>query len=196
MDSRSAVRSVAVVVLASAIVALGAACAKKSPPVARPMPPPPPAEETPGTTPPKPPRPVTEEPVVPPEPLREEEMESRTLDELNRDSPLQPAFFPYDSSEVSSEARQALDANADVLRRYSTWVVTIEGHCDERGTAEYNLALGERRAVAARTYLVSLGIPADRLRVVSYGKEFPFDPGHTEAAYAKNRRAHFVITAK
>jgi peptidoglycan-associated lipoprotein len=74
--------------------------------------------------------------------------------------------------------------------------VTIEGHCDERGTAEYNLALGERRAVTARAYLVSLGISADRLRTVSYGKEFPFDPGHDDAAYAKNRRAHFVITAK
>ena len=64
-----------------------------------------------------------------------------------------------------------------MLKRYPTWTVTIEGHCDERGTAEYNLALGERRAVAARAYLVSLGIPADRLRTVSYGKEFPFDPG-------------------
>ncbi len=74
--------------------------------------------------------------------------------------------------------------------------MTIEGHCDERGTAEYNLALGERRAVAARAYLVSLGIAADRLRTVSYGKEFPFDPGHDERAWAKNRRAHFVITAK
>ena len=89
-----------------------------------------------------------------------------------------------------------LDANAEVLKRYATWVVTIEGHCDERGTAEYNLALGERRAVAARSYLVSLGIGADRLKTVSYGKEFPFDPGHDEAAWAKNRRAHFVITSK
>ena len=83
-----------------------------------------------------------------------------------------------------------------MLKQYPTWAVTIEGHCDERGTAEYNLALGERRAVAARRYLVSLGISADRLRTVSYGKEFPFDPGHDEAACAKNRRAHFVITAK
>ena len=74
--------------------------------------------------------------------------------------------------------------------------MTVEGHCDERGTAEYNLALGERRAIAARAYLVSLGIPADRLRTVSYGKEFPFDPGQDEAAFSKNRRAHFVITAK
>jgi peptidoglycan-associated lipoprotein len=74
--------------------------------------------------------------------------------------------------------------------------VTIEGHCDERGTAEYNLALGERRAGAALAYLVSLGIPASRLKTVSYGKEFPFDPGHDDSAWAKNRRAHFVITAK
>ena len=83
-----------------------------------------------------------------------------------------------------------------MLRRYGTWAVTIEGHCDERGTAEYNLALGERRAVAVRTYLVSLGIPGERLRIVSYGKEFPFDPGHEESAHSRNRRAHFVITNK
>ena len=64
------------------------------------------------------------------------------------------------------------------MKRYPSWTVTVEGHCDERGTAEYNLALGERRAIAARAYLVSLGIPAGRVRTVSYGKEFPFDPGH------------------
>jgi peptidoglycan-associated lipoprotein len=105
-------------------------------------------------------------------------------------------FFEYDSSELTPAGQAALDENSATLRKNSTWIVTIEGHCDERGTAEYNLALGERRSVTARTYLVSLGISADRLRTVSYGKEFPFDPGHDEAAYAKNRRAHFVITAK
>jgi peptidoglycan-associated lipoprotein len=83
-----------------------------------------------------------------------------------------------------------------LLKRYASWTVTVEGHCDERGTAEYNLALGERRAGAARAYLVSLGISGDRLKIVSYGKEFPFDPGHDESAFSKNRRAHFVITAK
>jgi peptidoglycan-associated lipoprotein len=72
----------------------------------------------------------------------------------------------------------------------------VEGHCDERGTAEYNLALGDRRAAAAVAYLRSLGITADRLKTVSYGKEFPFDPGHDEAAWSQNRRAHFVITGK
>ena len=97
---------------------------------------------------------------------------------------------------VHGEAQKTLDDNASLLKKYPSWAITIEGHCDERGTPEYNLALGERRAVAARAYLLSLGIAADRLRTVSYGKEFPFDPGHDEAAWAKNRRAHFVVTAK
>ena len=83
-----------------------------------------------------------------------------------------------------------------MLKTNATWQVTVEGHCDERGTAEYNLSLGERRALAAKAYLVSLGVGADRLRTVSYGKEFPFDPGHDDAAWVKNRRAHFVITGK
>ena len=123
-------------------------------------------------------------------------MTSRSVDELNRDSPLRVAYFGYDSAELSAEARAALDANAAMLKKYPTWTVTVEGHCDERGTAEYNLALGERRAVAAQSYLVALGIPASRVRIVSYGKEFPFDPGHDDAAWTKNRRAHFVITGK
>jgi peptidoglycan-associated lipoprotein len=97
---------------------------------------------------------------------------------------------------LSAANQRTLDEDAALIKRYSSWTVTIEGHCDERGSAEYNLALGERRAMAARTYLVSLGIAATRLKTVSYGKEFPFDPGHDEAAFAKNRRAHFVITAK
>ena len=115
---------------------------------------------------------------------------------MARSSPLRPLFFEYDSSDVTPQGQAVLDANATILKKYPSWTITIEGHCDERGTAEYNLALGERRAVAARAYLVSLGISADRLRTVSYGKEFPFDPGHDESAYGKNRRAHFVITAK
>jgi peptidoglycan-associated lipoprotein len=126
----------------------------------------------------------------------EDPMATRSIDDLNRDSPMRAAFFDYDSAELSAEARAVLDANAATLKKYASWTITVEGHCDERGTAEYNLALGERRAVAAQSYLVSLGIPAARLRTVSYGKEFPFDPGHDEAAWAKNRRAHFVITAK
>ena len=134
---------------------------------------------------------------VPPEPVgRELDARVASLDEINKQSPLLPVFFEFDSAEVSAEGQASLGKNAEVLKQNATWVVSIEGHCDERGTAEYNLALGERRALAARTYLVSLGIAADRLRTVSYGKEFPFDPGHTETSWAKNRRAHFVVTAK
>ena len=183
--------------------AIAASCGGKTPPVARPTPPPleatTAAASTPPTgvpRPPAPPQPVTEPIVVPPEPVRDDGISSASLDDLNRSSPLKPAFFDYDSSDITADGRTVLNANAVVLKRYTTWTITIEGHCDERGTAEYNLALGERRAVAARTYLVSLGLSADRLRTVSYGKEFPFDAGHDEAAFAKNRRAHFVITAK
>jgi peptidoglycan-associated lipoprotein len=170
------------------------ACGKKKPPVSRPVPPPPVVSTAP--RPPGPPEPVSEPTVVPPEPVRDDAISSGTLDDINRNSPLKPVYFELDSSELSPAGQRTLDENAAVLKKYTTWAVTIEGHCDERGTAEYNLALGERRAVAARTYLVSLGLSADRLRTVSYGKEFPFDPGHTEEAFGKNRRAHFVITAK
>jgi peptidoglycan-associated lipoprotein len=145
---------------------------------------------------PAPPTPVKEPIPVPPEPVLEDAVASKSIDDLNRDSPLLPAFFEYDSSELTPDAQKVLDANAGLLKKYSTWMISIEGHTDERGTAEYNLALGERRATAARTYLVSLGIPAARLRTVSYGKEFPFEPAHEETAWSKNRRAHFVITTK
>jgi peptidoglycan-associated lipoprotein len=109
---------------------------------------------------------------------------------------LKPVFFSLDSADLDADGQAVAQSNAELLKRYSTWAITVEGHCDERGTAEYNLALGERRAVAVKTYLVSLGISPDRVRTVSYGKEFPFDPAHTEGAWSKNRRGHFVITAK
>jgi len=181
---------------AALLVALAAsACAKRTQPLERPAPMPPPAvAETPSR--PAPPSPVRDPVVVPPEPLADDGIASRSLDALNRDSPLRPALYAYDSADLTKEAQQALDANAGLLAQYPTWAITIEGHADERGTPEYNLALGERRAVAARAYLVSLGVAASRLRTVSYGKEFPFDSGHNEAAWAQNRRAHFVITAK
>jgi peptidoglycan-associated lipoprotein len=183
------------VVVLAAVLATG--CGKKPPPVARPMPPPPSGTTTGAEAMPAPPEPVNEPTIVPPEPgITSDNIGSRSLDELNRDSPLQPLFYEFDSAEISSRGQSVLQGNAELLKRYPTWVITVEGHCDERGTPEYNLALGERRAVAARTYLVSLGVSPDRLRVVSYGKEFPFDPGHTETSWSKNRRAHFVITAK
>jgi len=185
------------VIVCAVVCAGAAACGKKTPPVARPMPPPPPASSPSSSArPPAPPEPVNEPTIVPPEPVRDDAISSASLDDLNKNSPLKPVFFELDSSDLGAAGQKVLDENATLLKRYPTWIVTIEGHCDDRGTAEYNLALGERRAIAARAYLVSLGIPADRLRTVSYGKEFPFDPGHDEAAYSKNRRAHFVITAK
>jgi len=171
------------------------ACAKKQPPVARPLPPPA-NTATGGTAPPAPPQPVNEPVLVPPEPVADDAIAGKTLDDLNRDSPLKPLFFELDSADVSADGQRVLQENASIMKRYPAWQITIEGHCDERGTAEYNLALGERRALAAKNYLVSLGIPADKVKTVSYGKEFPFDPGHEDAAWSKNRRAHFVITAK
>jgi peptidoglycan-associated lipoprotein len=185
---------IVLVLLATFVIA---ACNKgNKPPVARPMPPP---EVTTGgagdTAPPPPPKPVMEPVIVPPMPA-EDTIGSKSLDDLNRDSPLRPLFFALDSSDVSAEGQQVLQANAAVLKKYPNMTITIEGHCDERGTAEYNLALGERRALAAKNYLVALGVPADKVKTVSYGKEFPFDAGHNDAAWANNRRAHFVITAK
>ncbi len=177
-------------------VTVGACKGKAKPPVARPQPPVPVADEVPPPpAPPEPPRPVVEQPVSVPT-LPPGDLTARSIDDLNRDSPLRPLFFELDSNEVSTAGQKVLQDNATVLKKYPNMQVTIEGHCDERGTAEYNLALGERRALAARNYLVSLGIPGDRIKTVSYGKEFPFDAGHDESAWQNNRRAHFVITAK
>ena len=177
------------------VLVLVGACAKKQPPVARVTPPPPPPSLA-DSKPPAPPTPVAEPRPVPPEPVAEDPIASRDIGDINKNSPFQPVFFALDSSDVDAPAQQALNANAEIMKKYPSWIITIEGHADERGTAEYNLALGERRAMSARTYLVSLGLSADRLRTVSYGKEFPFDPGHDEAAWAKNRRAQFVLTSK
>jgi len=178
---------------------VAASCSRRQPPVVAPPPAPvatPPAATT--VPPPPPPQRVEEALPVPPQPqgLAEDSIANRSLDDLNRDSPFRPVFFALDAADLDDAGRGTAQSNAELLKKYSTWVVTLEGHCDERGTAEYNLALGERRAVAVKTYLVSLGVPPDRIRTVSYGKEFPFDPGHNEDAWAKNRRAHFVITAK
>jgi len=102
------------------------------------------------------------------------------------------AYFDYDSAELRPDARQAVQKDAAFFKQYPTMRVTIEGHCDERGSTEYNLALGQRRANAVMQYLVSLGIPESRLNATSWGKEKPFCMEATEACYAKNRRGHFV----
>jgi len=177
---------------------LAGACAGNPPPESVPPPPAfPGAAPDPGPrTPPPPPRP-NEPPSVPREPsITADPLAGMSPEEINANSPLKPAFFSYDSDELDESAREALAENAKVLLNYANWVITIEGHCDERGTPEYNLALGDRRALAAKNFLLSLGVPADRLQTVSYGKEFPFDPGHDETAWARNRRAHFMVVSK
>ncbi len=109
-------------------------------------------------------------------------------------APLEKVYFDFDSYVLSSAGRDALNKNAEYLLKKSVSVkIQIEGHCDERGSDEYNLALGEKRAKAALNYLVTLGVPADRLSFISYGKEKPADPGHDDAAWSKNRRDEFVI---
>jgi peptidoglycan-associated lipoprotein len=118
------------------------------------------------------------------------------LADLNARGYLEDVFFDIDRFDLSPEARGVLAKNANWMLRYSTVLALVEGHCDERNTREYNLALGDRRANAVRDYLVSLGVGANRVRTISYGEERPFALGHTEEAFRLNRRAHFVITAR
>ena len=177
------------------VIAVSTACAKKAP-VAAPPPPPPPV-----STPPPPPPPPPTPPPPPPAPvqkaLTEDEVFSRkTLAELNAEKPLQDVYFDYDKADLRDQARVALQKNAEWLKRWTGTRIFIEGHCDARGTAEYNLALGDKRASAARTYLLSLGIPADRIQTVSKGKESPFCTEEAESCWSQNRRGHFILSAK
>ncbi len=102
--------------------------------------------------------------------------------------------FDYDKSNIRPDARAIMKGNADILLKDKASKIIIEGYCDERGTAEYNMALGERRAQEAKKYLVNLGVDAARMKTISYGEERPLDPGQNEEAWAKNRRAHFAVT--
>ena len=104
--------------------------------------------------------------------------------------------FDFDRYDIRPQDTEILRENVALLKKYPNVKIQIEGHCDERGTTEYNVALGERRANSTKRYLLSLGISADRLSTISYGEEKPADSGHTEDAWAKNRRAHFVILSK
>lgn len=109
---------------------------------------------------------------------------------------LDDIHFDFDKSDIRADSRETLQKNADWLQNNPDIKIQIEGHCDERGTAEYNLALGERRAMSTKKYLISLGISADRIYTISYGEELPIDPNHSEDAWAKNRRAHFLVITK
>jgi peptidoglycan-associated lipoprotein len=172
---RTTVKRLVPILVVLAIAVLGG-CAKKKPPVTS-TPPPAPTTTTPAPTPP-PPAPT---PVETPAPT------------MVKEGDLQPAFFDLDASTLRSDARAALDADAKLLRGDPGAKVVIEGHCDERGTVEYNQALGEQRANAAKDYLVAQGIDAGRMQIISYGKERPFADGHDETAWQQNRRAHFRL---
>jgi peptidoglycan-associated lipoprotein len=109
---------------------------------------------------------------------------------------LQTVHFPYDSSTLDSEGKSVLKANAEILKSKSSLKIQVEGHCDQRGGIQYNIALGEKRANAAKKYLSDLGVSGERVTVVSFGKEKPIDSAETEEAYAKNRRDNFVVTSR
>ncbi len=158
------------VILAAALAALGCASRKQVTTATPEAPPSTPAE--------------TQAPPPPPPPSGAETTEPQTS--------LQDAFFDFDEASLRADAKSALENNARHLERNGNMRAIVEGHCDERGSVEYNLALGERRAKAAKDFLVSYGIASGRLTTISYGKERPFDSGHDESAWAKNRRAHFV----
>jgi len=180
--------------LATALVT-AAACHKKVPPPAPAPPPPPPA--APATPPAPPPPPPAPAPAPPPRPLTEEEIFARkSVADLNAEHVLDDVYFDLDKSELRPDTRAPLQKDADWLKKWTSTAVSIEGHCDSRGSAEYNLALGSRRANAVKEYLVSLGVPAGRMTVISKGKEQQVCNEANEGCWQQNRRGHFVITAK
>jgi len=175
--------------LAVAVLPLTEGCKKKPPTTTEEARPPVEAPTTPETTVPPPPGPA-------PAGAEGGDVMSEEINEMNRKGYLQDAYFDYDASDLRDDARSALSANAEWLKRYPSIQVLISGHCDERGTSAYNLALGDRRANAARDYLESLGVSGGRVRTVSYGKERPFCTESSEDCWQQNRRSHFVITSK
>jgi peptidoglycan-associated lipoprotein len=189
-------RRLASVLGLSLVLAVAAAgCHKKVPPAAPVAPPPPPP--TAPVTPPPPPPPAAPAPAPAPRPLTEEEIFARkSLTELNAERPLDDVYFELDKSEIREDAKGRLQKDADWLKKWASTQVSVEGHCDSRGSAEYNLALGSRRATAVKEYLTNLGVPAGRLTVVSKGKEQPVCSENGESCWQQNRRGHFVITAK
>jgi peptidoglycan-associated lipoprotein len=170
------------------------ACHARPPAIASPRPP---AAITAPVPPSPPPRSNTA--AVAPEatPFTESQLfEGMTLDQLNASHPLNDVFFDYDENTLRDDARQVLQQDAQWLVKWPQAKIRIDGHCDERGTGEYNLSLGDRRAVTVRDYLTSLGVSPERIQTVSLGRESPFCTSTGESCWAQNRRGHFVITAK
>jgi peptidoglycan-associated lipoprotein len=178
----------AFVIAVLSVVAI-AGCGKKTPP-----PPPAPPPAAPKAPPPAPP--PTQATEVAPKVDEYGRLKAMSAEEVDRLGLLQEIHFEFDKAEIRDADRQIVAKNAEVLKKFDFLKVTVEGHCDERGTVEYNLALGERRAKAAFDYLVSLGVGADRLRSVSYGKEVAVCNESNEACWARNRRARFTVTGK
>lgn len=170
------------------VLSFAVSCKKKPKEV---PPPPPPQEQE---------QPVVEKveaPVVREPQLTEEEMFlQKSLDQINREKPLGTIYFDYDRALIRDDAKSVLEANAAWLSKFRTVKILVEGHCDERGTEEYNLALGEKRAKSTQDYLLSLGVASDRIKIISYGKSQPINPGHDEAAWQMNRRAQFLVIEK
>jgi peptidoglycan-associated lipoprotein len=175
--------------VAVAILAIGlAACGPKK---MEPVPPRPTAPETP---PPAPPPPAPRDLVSQEDEYKR--LQGMSTDEINRMGLLPDIHFDFDRADIREGDRQTLTRNAENLKKFDFLRVTVEGHCDERGTVEYNLALGERRSRAALDYLVQLGVPPDRLKSVSYGKEVPLCREASEDCWARNRRGTFTVTGK
>lgn len=192
-----AVRTLGCPLALTVVLGVGAAaCGKKTPPA--PAPPPPPVTAAAPAAPPAPPPPPAPAPAPSaPRALTEDELFAKeTVASLNAKGVLGDVFFDLDESSIRDDGRAPLQKNADYLKRWPSVRISVEGHADERGSGEYNLALGDRRANAVRAYLLSLGITADRVNIVSKGKEAPFCSESNESCWQQNRRGHFIITAK
>jgi peptidoglycan-associated lipoprotein len=150
-------------------------------PATPPAPPPPPARAT---------RPAATAPT------EADLFAQKSLDQLNAERPLSDVFFDYDQNTLRDDGRRVLQNDAEWLKHWPSTVVRVDGHCDERGTAEYNIALGDRRAIVVKEYLISLGIAPSRIEIRSLGKESPFCQADGESCWSQNRRGHFVITRK
>jgi peptidoglycan-associated lipoprotein len=195
MDLRRRVWLIAIALL---VVTVVTGCSRRTPPPAPPPPAPPVATTPPPPPAPPPPPPPAQPPAPqPPRPLTEDEIfAKKTVDELNAERPLAEVLFDYDQFTIRDDQRGSLQKNVDYLRRWPSVRVSVEGHADERGTSEYNLALGERRANSVIEYLAGLGIAANRAVAVSKGEETPVCQDMTEECHQRNRRVAFVITAK
>ncbi len=181
-------KKLTLVLIAIVLIVFFASCHKKAPPpkVEPPKPAPAPVVVQP------PPAPVVEKPVL----TEEDIFNQKTLEDLNKENNLKRINFDFDKYFIREDMKPTLQANADYILKHKTVEIRIEGHCDERGTVEYNIALGEKRAESAKTYLSSLGVAAEKIKVISYGKSRPLVQGKDEASYFQNRRDEFVIIKK